>query len=83
MRNKSRWNRCKKLFGFALLAFTLLGSPITTINVDAATGEETVAPCADVIEWKYKIENNKIYKRLYNSTTGEWLTDWIYVNDVS
>ena len=27
--------------------------------------------------WYYKEENGKKYRRLYNATSGEWLTDWI------
>ena len=34
-----------------------------------------------MIEWRIKIENNKIYKRLYNVTTDEWVGDWIYVGE--
>ena len=27
--------------------------------------------------WYYKEENGKKYRRLYDATNGEWLTDWI------
>lgn len=40
---------------------------------------DTVSPQSDVILWKYKNENGKIYKRLYNSSTRTWIGDWIYV----
>lgn len=82
MRNKNKWNRCKALFGLALLACTMLGSP-TVMPVSAATVEDTVAPCSDDIQWHYKIEDNKLYKRLFNHTACIWLTDWIFVRDLS
>ena len=31
----------------------------------------------DVLVWKYKSINGKMYKRLYNKTTGKWVGDWI------
>lgn len=33
----------------------------------------------DVLVWKYKSINGKMYKRLYNKTTGKWVGDWIRV----
>lgn len=32
---------------------------------------------ADIYEWRYKIVNGKMYKRLYNCTRNEWVGDWI------
>ena len=29
------------------------------------------------LEWIYKEINGEMYMRLYNHSTGEWLTDWI------
>lgn len=83
MRNKNKWNRCKAVLGMALLACTILGTPATVLPVEAAGAENMVAPCAEIITWQYKIENNKLYKRLWNSTACIWLTDWIFVRDLS
>ena len=33
----------------------------------------------DVLVWKYKSINGKMYKRLYNKTTGKWVGAWIRV----
>lgn len=33
----------------------------------------------DVLVWKYKSINGKMYKRLYNKTAGKWVGDWIRV----
>ena len=38
-------------------------------------------PLKDDIQWVYKIDNGKIYRRLYNYSTANWIGDWIYVCD--
>ena len=37
----------------------------------------TVSPRADIIEWRYKFENGKFYKRQYNCTRDEWIGNWV------
>lgn len=39
--------------------------------------QETIMPMADVYIWKYKVINNKMYKRLFNSSKKKWVGDWI------
>ncbi len=41
----------------------------------------TVSPQAQTMVWRYKTENGKLYKRLYNSSIGVWIGEWIYVRD--
>lgn len=31
------------------------------------------------LEWRYKMINGKLYKRLFNHSTVKWETDWILV----
>ena len=31
---------------------------------------------ADVIKYVYKVENGKLYRRLYNYSKDTWLGDW-------
>lgn len=38
-----------------------------------------ISPKADIIEWRNKIVNGKLYKRQYNCTTQKWIGDWILV----
>lgn len=45
---------------------------VNTINND----ENLVAPCADIIEWKYVIISGVTYRRQYNVTKGEWIGVW-------
>lgn len=47
----------------------------------AATEEEIVSPNAEILEWVYAEAGGKIYKRLFNCSTGQWAGDWIYVRD--
>lgn len=44
-------------------------------------GDSTISPRSDCKRWLYKIENGKVYKRLYNCSTGVWIGDWIYVGE--
>jgi len=30
----------------------------------------------DVFEWRYKMENGILWKRLYNVSLGYWVTEW-------
>lgn len=41
------------------------------------TTVETDGTQATNLEWIYKYIDGVEYMRLYNHTTGEWLTDWI------
>lgn len=40
----------------------------------------SISPQADIIEWRYKVENGKLYKRQYNCTQDKWIGDWILVS---
>lgn len=57
--------------------------PECTLSADAAAGNGTVQPQAEIKEWIFKIENYKLYKRLYNHSTNNWEGDWIYVRDLT
>ncbi len=40
-----------------------------------------IIPMSDDIRWRYEIkEDGKLYKRLYNYTTRQWIGDWILVS---
>ncbi len=42
-----------------------------------ANNEEEIMPLADIIVWKYKVENGITYKRQYNQTKKCWVGGWI------
>lgn len=70
--------------GIACCSLSILATPVSApITVQAAAGNESVAnPQHDVTEWYYLKLDGKLYKRLWSYTTGQWLTDWIYVRDL-
>lgn len=49
----------------------------TTIYLHNGT---QITPYSDTFEWRYKMINGKLYKRLYNTTKDRWETDWILVS---
>lgn len=42
--------------------------------------DHSIVPLKDVLVWRYKTLNGKTYKRLYNSTTKQWIGNWILVD---
>lgn len=45
--------------------------------VPAAKAEETpILMRAPALEWRYKCIDGKLYRRLYNCSTQEWVGDW-------
>lgn len=47
------------------------------INENVTLQDSLIQPRKDICEWRYKIVNGKMYKRLYNCTRNEWIGDWI------
>ena len=75
----------KLAFMTAVCSMSLLFTmPGFTMPVSAATppSSETVSPQADVIRWVYERRDNEVWKCLYNTTTHEWVGDWIFVGYV-
>ena len=35
---------------------------------------------ADIIDWRIKVEDGKVYKRLFNYTKNVWIGEWILVS---
>ena len=80
MFSKKNRNRIKAFAGMLMCAMAVLTAPCTSLISYAA--ETMVAePRTDIKEWLFKVEDGKLYKRLYNRSTGLWETDWIYVMD--
>lgn len=59
-------------------------APDFTICAQAATlpGSETVSPYADKVIWIFEERGTGLWKRLYNTTTDEWVGEWIYVGEI-
>lgn len=63
-----------------------IGGLNTAITVHAAAylpqtvaRETTPSPRVDNFVWRYKIIDGKMYKRLYNEKSGEYIGDWILI----
>ena len=69
------------LLGAACLSLGVFVCPAATITTYAAA-PSVAQPQSDIIGWAFKIENGKLYKCLYNYSTGEYIGDWIYLHDV-
>ncbi len=65
--------------GIALCAMTL--TMAVELPVYASTGEAAAASENDTratnLEWFYKEFDGVMMMRLYNHSTGEWMTDWV------
>ena len=78
-----RRNKLAALGSVVCVALAVLFSPASTLPVQAAVSPNpAVMPMRDAISWKFKIENNKLYRRLYNHSTDNWIGDWIYVGEL-
>lgn len=65
------------------MALSVLVSPVFTLPVQAAPSSIIgIMPMRDAISWAYANFNNKLYKRLYNYSTGTWIGEWIYIRDL-
>ena len=71
------------LIGATCLCAGMFFCPATALPAQAAIPNPDVAsPNSEIKEWRLKIEDGKIWKRLYNYSRDEWEGDWIYVRDV-
>lgn len=81
--------KIKKAITTAAFVLTLsAGTLHPTLTVSASSqsrlllqSENSVSPRSYAAEWIYKVENGKLYKRLYNASIRTWIGDWIYVGE--
>lgn len=73
----------KKIIVIILIIMNLF--PCLEINakdtqfINEIYSESTIDTRKDLMEWRYKIINNRLYKRLFNVFKNRWETDWILV----
>ena len=82
MQKTSKWKKLITLTGIAAFGIATLFSPAATTVAEAAAEETSISPYAHRIAWRYKEENGKLYRRLYNYTTASWVGEWQYVCDL-
>lgn len=79
--NKTLKKYFSKIF---LMVMIILGFNYGTMAAQAdpnvIVAEVSANTRADVFIWKFKAENGKKYKRLYNQTTNKWIGNWILLN---
>ena len=63
------------------LLFTTPGF-VMPVSAAAPSDSETASPLADIINWVYERRGDEIWKCLYNTTTHEWVGEWIYCGKV-
>ena len=68
----------KFIFLFLLSFISIVSAQDTVSEPSIAVSEEDSSVYSgDVIVWKYKTMNGKLYKRKYNQTTKKWIGNWI------
>lgn len=78
-----RKNKLAALGSVVCVSLAVLFSPASALPVQAAVSQNPVVmPMKDAISWIYDVKNNKLYRRLYNHSTGSWIGNWIYVCDL-
>lgn len=78
MKNRKLINQIAAVGGAICLALTILASPITTVSVHAAAPNTEETQHA-IIQWRFKVENGNLYRRLYNYSIGKWVGEWEYI----
>ena len=56
----------------ALSVPVLAAEPTVPEESTITASESAINPCSDITGYRYKEENGKLYRRLYNYTRGEW-----------
>ena len=71
------------LFGVSAIALSLMivGTWEIPVHASEALGgvtasEEGIAPHSDMIEWRYKLIDGVLYRRLFNYTQECWVGEW-------
>lgn len=67
---------------FTLCAMLITGGPDIQYfaspknNTAIAEDGSTITPFSDILEWRYKVEDGKLYRRLYNRSRNVWIGEW-------
>ena len=59
------------------MSITSQAAPIMSTSVSKS--DLKIQPRAEIFEWRYKVVDGKLYKRLYNCTRHKWAGEWIQV----
>lgn len=79
----------KVLTGFSTIAVALVlvgGNCVVAyaseeVVIDDGMSDEGIVPHSDIIEYRYKVEGTKVYRRLYNYSKECWVGEWEFVTE--
>ncbi len=69
-----------RILGVAIAITVSAGVQASAHSLTNINTESTIRPLAHIIDWRYKIEDGKMYKGLYNYTTQQWVGEWTLVS---
>lgn len=63
------------------LSFMFVSTWGVSVHASEASGEimvseEGIDPHSEMIEWRYKVVDGVLYRRLYNYTEQHWVGEW-------
>ncbi|HHX60280.1 MAG TPA: hypothetical protein GX707_06025 [Epulopiscium sp.] len=44
--------------------------------LESSQNNQTIVPYAHIIDWRYKSQGGKVYRRLYNYSREQWIGEW-------
>lgn len=61
----------------ALLTLPLAGTALAASRTPTpAAGASDIAPRADETEWRYRVVDGQLQRRLWSTSWNTWLTEW-------
>lgn len=59
-----------------ILCIPFPASAQTNTSVACTTEYTQISPRKDQLEWRFKVVDGKLYRRLYNTTSQKWVGEW-------
>ncbi|MFP3156019.1 hypothetical protein LQZ18_16665 [Lachnospiraceae bacterium ZAX-1] len=72
-----------KTFMILMIAIAIFGGMGVQAHAQFSLIDSSISsmsPRSDIIEWRYKVKNEKLYKRLFNYTDDVWVGKWILMS---
>lgn len=70
-------------FGISILSVNAMAADTSMVKDGASTQTAQISesgnhitPYSDIIGWRYKSVDGKVYRRKYNYSKGKWISDW-------
>ncbi|HFI0080774.1 TPA: hypothetical protein ACGO6Q_001869 [Streptococcus suis] len=61
-----------------IVSSLFLTIPTTTFENNNPVNEDYIyTTLAEIIDWRIKVVDGQVYKRLYNYSTQKWVGEWI------